>query len=197
MVFGKGEPTWTSIEEFMITSRSDLHRYLESDRVALKRKGHFGFLAWLRDPIWKYERLMRKREYHLNTQGRSLIKRLVGKYYGWRLSSLGLKLGFTITPNCFGEGLAIWHYGSIIVHSRARIGKNAQINSGVVIGKDDAGNVPVIGDNFKCQPGAKVCGKIVLGDNVRVGLNAVVTHSFPEGNCVLVGVPARPLVRKG
>lgn len=180
----------------MIQSRHDLKRYMEADRIALKRSGRWGFVAWLRDPIWLYERIMRKREYYLNTQGRNPLKWLIGKYYGWRLMMLGQKLGFSLTPNTFGEGLALWHYGSIIVHSRVRIGKNAELNSGVVIGRDDEGNVPRIGDNFKCQAGAKIFGDVVLGDNVRVGVNAVVTHSFPEGNCVLVGVPAKVL-RKG
>lgn len=32
---------------------------------------------------------------------------------------------------------------------------------------------------------------VVLGDRTIVGAGAVVTKSFPEGNCVLAGVPAR------
>lgn len=175
----------------MIKSRSDLKQYLESDRCALRRS-HWGVMSWLTDPIWKYERILRKREYYLNTLGHNPLKWIIGKYYGMRLASLGLKLGFSLGPNIFDEGLAIWHYGAIIVHPKCRIGKNCQLNAGVVIGKDDNGNVPQIGDNFKCQAGAKIFGSVVLGDNVRVGVNAVVTHSYPDGNVVLIGVPARP-----
>jgi acetyltransferase-like isoleucine patch superfamily enzyme len=35
---------------------------------------------------------------------------------------------------------------------------------------------------------------VELGPHTVVGAGAVVTHSFPKGHCVLVGVPARPRV---
>ena len=50
----------------------------------------------------------------------------------------------------------------------------------VVIGKDCW-----IGMNSMILPG------VVLGDHTIVGAGSVVTKSFPEGNCVLVGNPAR------
>ncbi len=31
---------------------------------------------------------------------------------------------------------------------------------------------------------------LVIGDNVKIGANAVVDKSSSEGNCTLVGVPA-------
>lgn len=46
------------------------------------------------------------------------------------------------------------------------------------------GNQVWIGDNVCIMPG------ITLGNNVIVGANAVVTHSFPD-NCVIAGVPAK------
>lgn len=36
-------------------------------------------------------------------------------------------------------------------------------------------------------------GDIIIGDNVKIGANAVVNRSFPEGNCTIVGVPARKI----
>lgn len=36
---------------------------------------------------------------------------------------------------------------------------------------------------------------VVLGDRTIVGAGAVVTSSFPEGNCVLAGVPAKVVKR--
>lgn len=44
-----------------------------------------------------------------------------------------------------------------------------------------------IGMNSVILPG------VVLGDNTIVGAGSVVTHSFPEGNCILAGVPARKI----
>lgn len=36
---------------------------------------------------------------------------------------------------------------------------------------------------------------VVLGDHTIVGAGSVVTHSFPEGYCILAGNPAK-IVRK-
>jgi acetyltransferase-like isoleucine patch superfamily enzyme len=36
---------------------------------------------------------------------------------------------------------------------------------------------------------------VVLGDHTTVGAGAVVTHSFPEGHCVICGVPAKIIKR--
>jgi serine O-acetyltransferase len=54
---------------------------------------------------------------------------------------------------------------------------------------------PVIGDNVIIGSGAKVLGGITIGHNVRVGANAVVTHSVPD-NVVVGGIPARILKEK-
>ena len=91
---------------------------------------------------------------------------------------LGQKLGFSIGVNCFDEGLAIWHWGCIVVNDAARIGKWAQLSACVNIGKNNKGETPRIGDHFWTGPGAKLFGGIVLGDNVKVGANAVVNKSF-------------------
>ena len=42
---------------------------------------------------------------------------------------------------------------------------------------------------------AKLFGRIVLGDNVKVGANAVVNKSFPKGNCTLAGVAVHNVER--
>ena len=41
--------------------------------------------------------------------------------------------------------------------------------------------------------GAKIMAGVVLGDWTVVGAGAVVTKSFPEGYCIIGGVPARPI----
>ena len=38
--------------------------------------------------------------------------------------------------------------------------------------------------------GSKIIGGVRLGDNIKIGANAVVTKSFIEGNSSLIGVPA-------
>ena len=64
------------------------------------------------------------------------------------------------------------------MNDAARIGKWAQLSACVNIGKNNKGETPRIGDHFWTGPGAKLFGGIVLGDNVKVGANAVVNKSF-------------------
>jgi serine O-acetyltransferase len=51
---------------------------------------------------------------------------------------------------------------------------------------------PTIGNNVIIGAGAKVLGAILIGDNARIGANAVVVSPVPAGTTV-VGIPARPV----
>lgn len=109
----------------------------------------------------------------------------------------GRRLGISIYPGAFGPGLSIAHIGSIVVNGNARIGENCRIHAGVNIGTGGGeSDVPTIGNNCYIAPGAKIFGRITIGDNVAIGANAVVNRDFPQGNCTLVGVPARPTREK-
>lgn len=81
-------------------------------------------------------------------------------------------------------------YG-IIISPDAIIGKRCRIYHQVTIGNDDRdkSNVPIIGDNVTIYPGAKVLGKIKIGNNVKIGANAVVTEDVPDGAFVLAPKP--------
>lgn len=50
-----------------------------------------------------------------------------------------------------------------------------------------------IGDYSWIGFGARVMAGVELGPRTIVASNAVVTKSFPEGNCVLAGVPAKKI----
>lgn len=180
----------------MICNRSDYKRYLNSDAHALFAKKP-SFLEWLKNPIWKYQRLLRRCEYLKNTN--HFVPIYLNIYYIYsklQLSQLGKKLGFSISENVFEEGLSIAHYGTIVVNPDAKIGKYCRIHVGVNIGASIDGKSPVIGDNVYIGPGAKIFGGITLGDNVAVGANADVNKSFPEG-CTIGGVPAHIISDKG
>ncbi|WP_265734838.1 DapH/DapD/GlmU-related protein [Acinetobacter indicus] len=53
----------------------------------------------------------------------------------------------------------------------------------------------MIGDNVVIGTGAKLLGGIKIGNNVKIGANSVVLHSFPD-NCNLVGAPANTIENK-
>ncbi|WP_050484161.1 hypothetical protein [Pseudoalteromonas fuliginea] len=68
-------------------------------------------------------------------------------------------------------GLYIEHHGGVVVSSQTKIGKNVNLSQGVIIGisgKGDRRGVPVIGNNVYTAPGAKVLGKITIGNNVSI-----------------------------
>jgi len=90
-----------------------------------------------------------------------------------------------------GRNLVIDHFGPIIVSGYARIGDNCRIRPGVSIGLSRVSDpcAPIIGNNVDIGAGAKLLGRITVGDNVIIGANAVVTRSIP-GNSIAVGVPA-------
>lgn len=52
------------------------------------------------------------------------------------------------------------------------------------------GGIPIIGNNVTIYAGAKVFGKITIGDDVIIGANAVVTKDIPPHSMV-AGVPAK------
>ena len=55
--------------------------------------------------------------------------------------------------------------------------------------------MPRIGSNVYIGAGAKILGRIQIGNDVVVAANAVVIESVPDG-CVVVGVPGR-VVKRG
>ena len=92
-----------------------------------------------------------------------------------------------------GPGLYIGHGGKLVVHNNVRIGSNCNLSTGVVVGiagRGESRGVPIIGDRVFIAPGAKVIGKVTIGDDVAIGANAVVTKDVPS-KAVVVGIPAR------
>ena len=52
-----------------------------------------------------------------------------------------------------------------------------------------AAQIPVIKDNVRIYPGAKIFGNVTLNNNSIIGANAVVTKDV-EANSTVFGVPA-------
>jgi serine O-acetyltransferase len=174
----------------MIASRTDLREYLAADLHANSPHQCWRFWHRYQNPVLAWMRQLRRLEYRTNTKRGYLWKiYLVWARYRFRCASI--RLGFSIPPNVFGPGLAIVHWGTIVVNEDARVGASCRVHPGVCLGKKN-GKAPVVGDDCYLGPGAKLVGGVVLGDRVAVGANAVVTHSFGDG-AVLAGVPAQDI----
>jgi serine O-acetyltransferase len=113
---------------------------------------------------------------------------------GWLLYRLNLLLfGIDVHPAVrLGAGAWLPHPVGIVIHRRVTIGTQATLFPNITVGGRGGWDVPVLGNGVVLGAGSRVLGNLTLGDGVRVGANAVVTRSFPDGT-TLAGVPARPL----
>src|SRR5450631_444619 len=104
----------------------------------------------------------------------------------------GITIGSTAK---IGRRLCIEHHGCIVIHGATVIGDDCLIRHGVTIGNsgtEDLFGAPRIGNRVQMGAGAKILGRITIGDGVIIGANAVVVHDVPD-NVAVGGVPARPL----
>lgn len=177
----------------MIKNRADLWSYIKADG---KSRGVGSLpLAYLVDPVFRFTVLLRINEYLINTN-HSRLTRAVPHLLFKRLS---IRLGFSVALNVFGPGLAIVHYGLLVVNPSARVGKNCRVHAGVNIGGaaglvkegDTTLRAPRIGDDCYIGPGAKIFGGVVIGHSCVIGANAVVNKSFDVSGVTIAGVPAR------
>ena len=131
----------------------------------------------------------------------------------------GCGFGYQVDSN--GRKLRINHIGGVRLGDRVEIGNNvcidrgvigdtileegvlvdniAHISHNVVVGKDAmifaltviCGS-STIGERSKIAPGASVINKVSIGDDVQVGMGAVVTKNIGS-HCVVIGNPARKI----
>jgi len=90
-----------------------------------------------------------------------------------------------------GPGFLIIHYGGIFIAGDVVAGSDLTITHDITLGFSRAKNIqgfPTLGSNVYIAPGAKLAGSISIGNNVRIGANAVVEKNVPD-NAV---VQARP-----
>lgn len=99
--------------------------------------------------------------------------------------------GCTIPPtvNLF-SGVNIPHFHGIVIHQDTIIGENTLIYQNVTIGGRNGKAGVTIGKNCIISAGSCILGKVTIGDNVKIGANAVVISDIPD-NCTAVGIPAK------
>jgi serine O-acetyltransferase len=108
--------------------------------------------------------------------------------------------GVEIHPGAIlGAGLFIDHATGVVIGETAEVGDDVTIYHGVTLGgtgADTGKRHPTIGDRVIIGAGAKVLGPIKIGDDSRIGANAVVVKEVPSSS-VVVGVPGQIVSRPG
>lgn len=108
--------------------------------------------------------------------------------------------GIEIHPGAvIGERLFIDHGMGVVIGETCEIGDDVVLYQGVTLGgtgKEKGKRHPTIGSNVVIASGAKVLGSFYVGDNSRIGANAVVLSEVPA-NSTVVGFKARVVKRDG
>jgi serine O-acetyltransferase len=108
--------------------------------------------------------------------------------------------GVDIHPGAvLGSGLFIDHATGVVIGETAEVGDDVTLYHGVTLGgsgTDTGKRHPTVGDRVTIGAGAKVLGPIKIGDDSRIGANAVVVKPVPSSS-VVVGVPGQIISRAG
>lgn len=135
------------------------------------------------------------------------VHRLSHRLWRWRLYWLARCLsqltrwvtGIEIHPGArIGRRFFIDHGMGVVIGETAEIGHDCTLYHGVTLGGTSwkAGKRhPTLGKGVVVGAGAKILGPISIGDNARIGSNAVVVKDVAQGASI-VGVPGREVARK-
>ncbi|MBI4731559.1 MAG: serine O-acetyltransferase [Chloroflexi bacterium] len=121
------------------------------------------------------------------------------RFFARWLSQIGRGLtGIEIHPGAIiGPGFFIDHGMGVVIGETAEIGADVTLYHGVTLGGtslEKGKRHPTLGDRVVVGAGAKILGAITIGEDSRIGANAVVVKSVPP-NSVVVGVPGQ-IVRR-
>ena len=122
------------------------------------------------------------------------------KWIARLLSNLGRFLtGIEIHPGAkIGRRFFIDHGMGVVIGETSEIGDDCTLYHGVTLGGtswEKGKRHPTLGNNIIIGAGAKVLGPIHIGENARIGSNAVVVNNVSSG-ATIVGVPGRPIEQK-
>jgi len=109
--------------------------------------------------------------------------------------------GIEIHPKAkIGKNFFIDHGMGVVIGETSEIGDNVTIYHAVTLGgispsinSDEQRYVkrhPTLKNNAVVGSGAQVLGPVIVGENAKIGANAVVTKDVPA-NAVMVGIPAK------
>jgi serine O-acetyltransferase len=108
--------------------------------------------------------------------------------------------GVDIHPGAIlGSGLFIDHATGVVIGETAEVGDDVTMYHGVTLGGTGMAKGkrhPTVGDRVTIGAGAKILGPIKIGEDSRIGANAVVVKPVPSSS-VVVGVPGQVISRPG
>lgn len=135
------------------------------------------------------------RDYQSHAEASGFYHKFMRKYARLRHLFWSVLTASDIDPRIkFGSNLRLPHPTGVVFHGDAVIGDNCMIMQQVTIGMIGSGEYPTIGDNVYIGAGAKILGKVHVGNGARIGAQAVVLTDVPA-NCTAVGIPARIVSR--
>jgi serine O-acetyltransferase len=184
-VVANGWRLWPSLMFVAISSpdapiRADIRRWAQIlfHEYSLTDSGLLWHHAWLMTYYPEYRNL-------------AYIRLPMSRFYGWLMPKMG---SLAIFCDDLGPGCFIQHGFATMVSAR-RIGANFWLNQQVTIGYSNDTDMPEIGDDVTVRPGAKIVGRVKIGNGATVGMNTVVTGNVPA-HATVFGVPGQVIWRK-
>lgn len=108
--------------------------------------------------------------------------------------------GIEIHPGAnIGRRFFIDHGLGVVIGETAEIGDDVTLYQGVTLGgisTNEGKRHPTLGDGVVVGAGAKILGPFKVGNNARVGSNAVVLKAVPD-DATVIGIPGRVVKKSG
>ena len=96
--------------------------------------------------------------------------------------------GIEIHPAAtIGKNLFIDHGMGVVIGETAIVGDNVTLYHGVTLGSvsmKKGPRHPIIGNNVVIGAGAKILGRVKVGDNAKIGANVVIREDVPENSVI-------------
>lgn len=96
-----------------------------------------------------------------------------------------------------GKRFFIDHGTGVVIGETAEIGNDVHIYHQVTLGAITSEKVkrhPTVGNGVIIGSGAKLLGPIIIGDNAKIGANAVVVNDVAAG-ASMIGIPAKEFIK--
>jgi serine O-acetyltransferase len=93
-----------------------------------------------------------------------------------------------------GAGFCLIHPANVMIGPGVQIGEDCLMFHGVTIGMGPLPGLPRIGNRVDVYAGACILGGVVIGDDVMIGANCVVTRDVPSGS-IVSAAPTKVLPR--